>query len=129
MPRLIRSPEQILRATQADLYFIRFSHGQDAYRAGKEPAGKRELEAWLSQHIPDTRLELIGPSEFSGMLCGGIGDDYAFHIAPDGIEQFAAHWEHPDGSSLDPRWQCIWYPLKEFERRIAEHGDPLSWDY
>lgn len=129
MPRLIPTPEQILRTTQADLYFIRFTNGQRAYRAGVDPEGKSTLDTWLAGHLPDARLELMGPSEFSGILCGGIGADYAFHVSVEGIAEFAAYWEGPDGSSRDPRWQCIWYPLEEFERRIAEHGDPLTWAY
>ena len=126
MPRLVLSPEQILRTTLTDFYFIRFTDGLQAYRAGREPDGKAVLEEWLCQHLPDARLELIGPSEFAGILCGGIGSDYAFFVGEEGIAQFASRWEHPDGSSIDPRWQCIWYPYSEFERRLAEHGDPRA---
>lgn len=129
MPRILRTPEGILRETKADMVFVRFANGMEAHRRGKELAGKKELEDWLQTNLPGTRLELIGPSEFSGILFGGIGGDYAFWFASEAeVSQFSKFWEDGNGHSLDPRWQCFWYPIEEFQRRLDKFGDPRSWE-
>ena len=128
MPRILRTPEGILRETKADMFFVRFANGKEAHRRGNEPAGKKELEDWLQTNLPGTRLELIGPSEFSGILCGEIGGDYAFFSSEAEISQFSKVWEDGNGQSLDPRWQCFWYPMEEFQRRLDKFGDSRSWE-
>jgi len=128
MPRILRTPEDILRETKTDLFFVRFTNGLEAHCRGKEPAGKKEMEDWLQTHLPGTRLELIGPSEFSGFLCGGIGGDYAFFASEAEVSQFAKVWEDESSHSLDPRWQCFCYSIEEFWRRLNKFGDPRSWE-
>ncbi|MFZ2854347.1 MAG: hypothetical protein WAZ34_09590 [Rhodocyclaceae bacterium] len=128
MPRLIRSPEEILRTTGRDIFFIKFSAGAKAYKAGRDPDGHTELVNWFAKHLPHVTPELIGPSEFSGWICGGISGDLYLNWTKADIATFSAAWENEDGDSLDSRFQCYHYPIAEFERRVAEHGDPRMRD-
>lgn len=127
MPRSIRTPEDILRETNRDLYFVQFTDGDKAQRAGREPDGKPELLAWLATHMPHVNVEVIAPSEFSGYLQGGFTGDLALHWLDDDVTTYAAAWEDADCCTTDPRWQVIWYSQDIFAKRISENSDPRTW--
>lgn len=127
MPYLIRAPEEILRATGQDIHFIRFRDGLAAHNEGREPSGKAELCAWLARHQPHVVLELIGPSEFSGWILGGIGGDwYVANWTTADITAFSVEWEDVGGKSCDERFQCYCYPYAEYQRRSAMAAGPLK---
>lgn len=126
MPSLIRSPEEILCTTHADLFFIRFKNGAQAHPAGRDPDGQAELFAWLGEHFPHVTPELIGPSEYSGWICGGITGDVYLNWTEADVVTFSAAWEDANGDSIDPRFQCYHYPFTEYQRRLREHGDPRT---
>ena len=129
MPTLIRTPEDVLRATGRDMYLIRFPNGARANQAGRDPDGHADLMAWFSTHQPHVKPELIGPSEFSGWIYGGITGDLCLNWTEADAAAFSAVWEDANGSSLDPRFQSYFYPLSLYEQLVAEHGDPRSREY
>ena len=55
MPLLIRTPEEILRATRKDLYFIR-DMGMDA---GWNAKGVKMILHWIRKNLPETPIERI----------------------------------------------------------------------
>jgi hypothetical protein len=125
MPMLVRTPEEIIRTTGQGIYLIRFKEELDGFGGWPNPAGKDELVEWFKTHQPHVQLELIGPSEFSGMICGGIGNDwYIANWTEEDVVTFSAAWEKEDGGSVDARFQCFSYPVYEYERRLTEKGDP-----
>ena len=128
MPRLIRRPEDIIRATGGDIFLIHFTDGAEAYEAGREPEGYADLVNWLATHQPHVIPELIGPSEFSGWVCGGICWDLYLNWTEGDVVAFSADWENLDGGSVDSRFQCYRYPVATYERRLAEHGDARTWN-
>jgi len=65
MPMLVRTPEQIFRAEKKDLYVI--CSNEPHARHGP---GLLMIQQWITEHLPDTAMELIGPSEYSGMISG-----------------------------------------------------------
>ena len=126
MPQLVRTPEEILRETGQDMYFIRFADGIEAQEHSREPAGRGDLVACFKANLPNMQLKLFGPSEFSGIVSGCIGADwYLANCTPTDIFRFLADWKFPDGKSIDQRFQCIHYQLQTYTRRLAEQGDPL----
>ena len=128
MPRLLRSPETILRSTGQAIYFVRFADGDKAVRAGRPPNGEADLRAWLTAHLPHVTPEPIGPSEFSGWVCGGFSGDLYLNWTANDVAAFAAAWEDDNGDSLDPRFQCYQYPVATYEYLLTEHGDPRERD-
>lgn len=126
MPRLLRTPEEILRADPAkDLFLLRFSSAWIGIaRLNPRPAGKATILKWFAENLPEVELEPLGFSEFSDFICGGASGDIAVHWTEEQMSMYCAKWEHPDGTSLDKRWQCLWYSQSEYADRLAKHGDP-----
>lgn len=122
MPRSFRSPEQVLRDTQQDLYFIQFDASFD-----DEPPipGKDELLAWFQRELPDVAWEDLGPFEELGYLSGGCGVLVRVGLDEATAKHFAAAWENEDGSSKDPRWVCYLYTYQQF----LESGREQAPDY
>ena len=114
MPLLIRTPEEILRATRKDLYFIR-DMGMDA---GWNAKGVKMILHWIRKNLPETPIERIGPSEYSGYIVGGCFDTWV-DFSPEGLQAFMERWETPDGKSIDERFQCFLYPFNEWREK---HG-------
>ena len=124
MPRLVRTPEEIIRSRGHGIYFVSFEDGFEAMLEEREPEGRADFTAWFTQNQPHVRLEEIGPSEFSGVIAGGFtGDLYLDGWTDDDIAAYSRVFEDDEGSTLDARWQVFEYPLSEYERRLAQHGD------
>lgn len=112
---LIRTPEDIFRAEGKDVYCLHFNQ-DDASQVAQT---RSEMLDWLSQHLPGTRTELVGPSEHSGFLMGGPAA-LRVDFSEQGLAVFCARWENPEtGLSLDPRFQCFLMPYADW---LAEHG-------
>ena len=113
MPQLIDTPESWFRREQRDLYFFKFTDEDENENATDE------LTKWFRQYLPATKLFKVGPSEYSGYICGG-----PTHLAVDfdnqSLETFCASWEHPDGKSRDHRWQCWCYPFSKWIEKIND---------
>ncbi len=112
MPMLIRTPEQILREERKDLYVIHSTEGE------KRP-GLAMIREWIRENLPGTRTELLGPSEYSGIAVGGIGDKLRVDFTLEGLKQFCVRWEDEQGGSIDKRFQCYLYP---YDSWYQEHG-------
>ena len=124
MPRLIRSPEQVIRETGRDIYMISFKVPVWFEHRERIP-GRSELLAWFSENLPSVKIEELGPSEFSGVISGGVGTHLWVDFHEQGLGVFCDVWETPDGSSKDSRWQCFLYTTAEYQRQLRESGDPL----
>lgn len=114
MPQLIRTPEDIFRAERRDIYALHFR--ETTSNAIRNTA--QEMKAWFEQHMPDSVLEVMGPSERSGWIEGGPTALRIAFTEPD-LQRFCKQWEHPDGKSKDPRFQCCIHP---FQRWWNQHG-------
>jgi hypothetical protein len=100
MPQIIRTPEQIFREEAKDIYFLRF-HGDK----GRNSPAWQEMQDWLKENVPQSRVEMLAPSEHSGWVSGYFGDLRVDFSEAD-LAIFCARWETPKGKSLDKRFQC-----------------------
>lgn len=126
MPRIIRTPEDILRKTRQDLYFVRFTDGFAANLDDRPVDGQAEFQAWFKTHQPHVVLEAIAPSEFSGFISSrSIGEIALLNWSDADIKAFAEAWETEDGGSLDPRWQVFLYRQEDLRQRESLSHAPL----
>jgi hypothetical protein len=119
MPQIVRTPEQVLRETKHDLYYIGF-HEWDPFKGSKQQApGKSELLQWFQNRLPHVELEELAPSEFSGYITGGFGQCLRVDFGESDLDLYVATWEEPDGASKDERWTCYHYPLDMYLAKVA----------
>lgn len=111
MPQLIKSPEDIFRETAKDVYLIRFRERREEKEAHKD------ITEWVNTHLPGTRVERLGPSEYSGYL-SYLGDIW-IDFSAEGLAKFCEHWETAEGKSIDERFQCHVMPYQEW---YDQHG-------
>lgn len=117
MPRLIRTPEEILREEKRDLYYVEFSSVDGIFDERENPPGRAELIAWLEKHAPQCQIEPLGPSERSGWIVGGIHGRIRVDFDAEGLAEFCRVWENPDGMSNDPRFQCMLIRYVDWKRK------------
>lgn len=129
MPQLVRTPEEILRETKRDLYFIRFHEAGWLGPWGPVTA-RSEVEAWFAEHLPHIAIEPMGPSELSGILSGGCDRDMYVDFDEAALKHFVEVWENPDGSYKDPRWTCYYMSYEAFMKTspVADGPHPLDED-
>lgn len=108
MPMLVRTPEDVLRAEKKDLYILRSSETEQ-----RNAPGLVMIQGWIKEYLPGTHIELLGPSEHSGMIIGGIGRDVWVNFSVEGLATFCARWEKDD-QSVDPRFQCFVHPYAQW---------------
>lgn len=114
MPKLVRTPEDVLRQTKRDLYLVKFNVEDPWTHFGaSDNPGKTELVAWLRRELPDTELEDLGPSEKCGVITGWVGRQMRIDFSPATLRKFCSFWEDNQGKSLDPRWQCYQIPYAD----------------
>ncbi len=117
MPQLVRTPEDVLRATKQDLCYIQFTD-EDAFDLPKDTIpGRKELLAWFERELPHVELEDLGPLEegeciFLEGAPLGVFVRVAFDEAS--LAKYVETWENEDGSSKDPRWQCFIYTYQYY---------------
>ncbi len=114
MPMLVRSPEQIFRAEKKDIYLIRSL--EERYESNAP--GLVMIRKWIEDNLPETRTELLAPSEYSGVILGGIGRELRVDFSPEGLQRFCERWEKND-KSVDDRFQCYLWP---YDRWYQKHG-------
>lgn len=112
MPQIIRTPDEIFRQEEKDIYFIRF-RDQEGNSAARE-----EIRAWLRENTPGARVESLAPPEDSGYICGYFGD-LRVDFSESDLTKYCARWEDGEGTSLDTRMQCFLSPYKDW---FAKHG-------
>ena len=123
MQQLIRTPEQIFREEGKDIYFIRFQYeNAEGYFASPDQVElpvRKAMLAWLREHVPNSRVEYLAPSEYSGRLIGYFGDVRVDFSEID-LAAYCARWENMDGTSIDPRFQCSRLPYDCWvEKRVG----------
>lgn len=122
MPMLVRTPEEIFRAEKKDIYVLidQEDSEEDEFMGGSsEPSeGLIMIKQWLKENMPTATQELLAPSEYSGVICGGIGRVLRVDFSPTQLKQFCDRWEIND-KSVDPRFQCFIMP---YQRWYEEHG-------
>lgn len=122
MPRLIRYPEQVMIELGADLFYVRFKVNFDLVSSDYIPDGFDDLKRWFSENYEPKTWELIGPSAFSGVIEGCIGDKYAIYpMSTLEISRFSERWEvDSSGKSIDKRWQAYLMSYDpDMEERLA----------
>jgi len=120
MPRLVRTPEEVLRKTRRDLYYIKFHQADACVRDMDDIPGRRDILDWFARECPKVRLEDLGPPETSGIISGGIGILVRVVFDKKSLAKYCAAWENADGSSKDPRWTCYIYPYAQYRKNAAE---------
>ena len=119
MPQLIRTPEEIFRKEGKAIYMIRFADGES------ESAARDEVLQWLKTHLPGTHYEKLAPSEHSGFICGYFGTLRVDFSQAD-LATFCERWEHADGKSVDPRFQCYCMPYQAWHDGVAKFVPTLD---
>lgn len=123
MPQLVRTLNQIMREERKDAYFVHFL-GQS--RWSDEDAKSRErLLVWLRENLPGTRIETICPDGIAGV--DPRQADIRIDVDQAGLARFCARWEEPDGTSLDPHFQCYMLhpPVRQLACRYCrQHAHP-----
>lgn len=135
MPLLIRTPEQIFREEEKDIYFIRFFDINEDHKHhqknGTKSSANDDIRQWMKVHLPQVRIERMAPSEESGWVEGYFGDIRIDFSSKD-LDISCAHWENEDGKSKDPRLQCMvmyyqsWLAQNEMQTPTREHPVKLS---
>ena len=118
---LVRTPEEIFRSEKKDLIVISSQEGSEEDRIwGRsiEPEGLRMIRDWIRNTMPDVKQELLGPSEYSGFISGGIGNEVRVDFSLEQMKIFCDRWEVND-KSIDPRFQCYILPYQVW---LEEHG-------
>jgi len=121
MPMVISTPERWFRTRRCDMYQFQLAQGQRDLPI--------DLRTWLAMNLQDPKIEILGPSEHSGWISGG-GQSPTVAMTASEAQQFQDRWETPDGTSLDPRWQCYqrryidW--LAQFEQIEVSKGRPAK---
>jgi len=118
MPKLVRTPEEVLRKTRRNLYLIKFTDA-GLHRTPEEISGRAELLRWFARNCPRVELEDLGPSETSGIIIGGIGTLMRVGFDKQSLAKYVAAWENPDASSKDPRWKCYCYAYRTYRKNAA----------
>ncbi|MBX9900326.1 MAG: hypothetical protein K2Y28_06030 [Burkholderiaceae bacterium] len=139
MPELIRTPEQIFREEEKDIYFIRFfeeARLENPKAAGRSRASK-EMLAWLRTALPHVRVEKMAPSENSGWISGYLGD-IRVDFSEASLAIFCQRWENSQGESNDSRLRCFLMPYDTWAQEQAKFvptierptsiGATLWWD-
>jgi hypothetical protein len=122
MPRLIRTPEEVLRKTRRNLYFLEFNK-VNPFRFSddiEKIPGRREIFAWFARECPDVELEDLAPREASGFICGGFGILVRVAFDKKSLAKYCAAWENADESPKDPRWTCYIYPYRQYLKEAVE---------
>lgn len=118
MPMLVRTPEDIFREEKKDIYLIRNLEHKRKYHFPNQAPGMKMIQQWIEENLPGTRIELLGPSEHSGIICGGIDGTIRVDFSAEGLQKFCVRWEVND-QSVDPRFQCHILP---YQRWFDKHG-------
>lgn len=110
---MVRTPEDIFREKNRDIYVIR-SNGS----FGDTAADLTMIKTWIRQELSGTHMEFLGPSEHSGVIEGANGRDLYVDFSRSGLAAFCHEWER-NNVSIDPRFQCYSY---SYDRWYQEHG-------
>ena len=120
MPQLIRTPEDIFRSEAKDIYFIAIKDDK-----GQESPAWGEIQEWLKTNLPNSRVEMMAPSEQSGWISGYFGELRVDFSEAD-LAAFCARWENADGGSLDPRFQCYYMPYQPWFEKISQYAPTIE---
>lgn len=115
MPQIIRTPEQIFREEEQDIYVIRMMDEK-----GKDSPAWQEIQEWLRKNTPASRVEMLAPPESSGWISGYFGDLRVDFTAQD-LRAFCDRWEQPDGACVDPRFQCYFWPYQTWFEKSSKY--------
>jgi len=143
MPVAIRHPEEIMRETKQDLFFMEFLFKDKWYsffpefdklslisredvKDYNDPPGRQEILDWLADNLPDTKWETLAPKERSGVLAGGVYGRLCIHFDEASLKKFCDRWE-VDDRSVDPRFQLGLFYYKEFAEQ--DQGPPNYDDF
>lgn len=141
MPLLIRTPEQIFREEEKDIYFIRFFDADEDHKHrqnnGAKSSANEEIRQWMKVYLPNVRIERMAPSEESGWIEGYFGD-IRIDFSDKDLAIFCKQWEDDDGKSKDARFQCMsisyqsWLAQNEMStptrERPANLSEAIWWD-
>lgn len=108
----IRTPEDVFRSENCDVYILDFRE-QDPHKKKKTWA---EIEKWLRQNLPESAIEILGPSENSNYIEGGPLTMRVCFTQSD-LRTFCRRWEDAEGRSVDPRFQCILLSYEEWKQK------------
>jgi hypothetical protein len=111
---LIRTPEEIFRTEKKDIYAIENLEGESS-----QDSGMVDITDWIQANLPGTKTELLAPSEYSGIIAGGINGRLRVDFTPAGLQMFCDRWEK-DNASVDPRFQCYIYPYQKWFEKYGQ---------
>jgi hypothetical protein len=100
MIKKIRTPDEVFRREKTDIYFIDFREQKDSQRG----LSQLEIENWLSKHLPEVKIELLGPFENSMFIEGGPLM-FRLIISDIDLKKFCEQWEDKHGKSVTNRFQ------------------------
>lgn len=82
--------------------------------------GWQPIQDWLQANVPNSRVEMMSPSESSRWISGYFGA-LRVDFSESDLATFCARWETPDGGSVDPRFQCFLMPYKTWYEKQAKY--------
>lgn len=109
MPMLLSTPERWFRTHQCDFFEFRPSESNEDLPI--------ELTEWFAGNLPNRPLKRLGPSEYSGFICGGASM-LVLAMNDDEVQMFSRRWEDASGKSIDPRWQCFQWPYLNWRTKL-----------
>lgn len=124
MPYLIQTISDYFFKYQKDLFFVKFKHKKntdspfDIFSEDGEPEGRTELLDWIKENLPNTKcIELAPYTVDSGVIDAPYDGTIALLWDDQDRKKFEEHWEEPDGTSKDRRFQLYQYPLSAYTRK------------
>jgi hypothetical protein len=132
MPMIISTPEDWFRSQGRDLHVLNYQFPPEV-EANYDSLSKRKQQSvqaqykrafksmtnWLAEELPEAACQTIGPSEYSGYICGGPSYLSADFTAAS-LAKFQLRW-----CGEDSPWRCDVWPLAEWRQRLdASHIIP-----
>ena len=120
MPVIISTPEDWFRTKQRDLNIIQYrgpeennKHHQKEKNNIDSPfmLAQKELNAWFDERLHNTRLRILGPSEYSGWVTGGPSN-FTADFDEFGLALFNDSWDE------NSAWYIEILPIANWQQRI-----------
>ncbi len=114
MPSLISQPEALFREHGKDLQVIGYRETETLKGKKAEAAYRKaqvSLKMWFKINLPETKLSIVGPSEYSGWIIGGPCY-YIADLTSEALAAFNKAW----GS--DSQWYVYDWPVAEWRKRV-----------
>lgn len=123
MPTLIHTVSDYFFKYRKDLFFVKFKQKKnpdrslDIFSVDGDPEGRTELLDWIKDNLRNTKCIPLAPYTVDSEIIDAPYDGTIALLWDDQDRKiYEEHWEEPDGTSKDKRFQLYQYPLSTYTR-------------